>query len=289
MRLSRFILVLATALAAGCSSPLPSPHVVVAKEVKSPLRIVSLDYCADQFVLKLAPRTSILALSPDATRAFSYMRKQAGGIATVRPDAEAVLALNPDLIVRSYGGGPDAVAFFERAGVKVHQIGWGEGFDAVRNNVRDAAKAMGQSANGDTVVAEFDARISGLVPASGVTALYMTAGGVTTGPGSMINLMMTTAGLTNFQIQDGWNQLPLERLVTQRPDMAATAFFGETSRDQDYWSAARHPIAQTLLKDLPLAQLDSATTTCGGWFIMDAIELLAQKGRAVQALKGTKS
>lgn len=253
-----------------------------------PMRIVSLDFCADQFVLKLARRGDIVALSPDATKNFSYMRKEAAGVRTVRPNAEAVLALNPDLVVRSYGGGPNAKAFFEQAGVKVHQITYNDDYEAVRTNVREAATAMGQSEKGLAVVTDFDARLANLKPAQGVSTLYVTPSGITTGPGSSIDLMMTTAGLTNFQTQKGWNALPLERLATARPDMVATAFFDDQTNHKNYWSSARHPIARNMLRQLPVAELDGSTTSCGGWFIMDAIEALAQKGRAVGASKGGK-
>lgn len=254
----------------------------------APKRIVSLDYCADQFVLKLADRSKIVALSPEATRDFSYLRQQAVGLFGVRPSAEEVLALKPDLIVRSYGGEPHSVAFFERAGIKVHQIGWGGDFEAVRTNVRDAAAAMGQTSRGEAVIKDFDKRLENLVPAEGVSTLYVTSGGVTTGKGSLIDLMMTHAGLTNFQIQPGWNPLPLERLATTRPDMLATAFFDDSALARDYWSSARHPIIREALSNIPVAALDGATTACGGWFIMDAIEALAKQGNAVAAASRPK-
>jgi iron complex transport system substrate-binding protein len=240
-----------------------------------------MDYCADQFVLKLADRGDILALSPDATRDFSYMRKEAAGMTTVRPSAEAVIALNPDLVVRSYGGGPDIEALLKQVGVPVHQIGWGDDFDAVRNNVREAAAALGQSERGDALVAEFDNRLAALEPATDVSALYVTQAGATTGPGSMIDLMMSAAGLVNFQSQPGWNPLPLEHLATEHPQMAAAAFFKADASMQDYWSSARHPLAHDLLSELPVAWLDGSTTTCAGWFVMDAIEALASKGREI--------
>jgi iron complex transport system substrate-binding protein len=285
----RFAFILGPIVVAACSSPqqIPLAH---AKHIQErPKRIVSLDYCADQFVLKLAQREDILALSPDATREFSFLRKQAIGLPFVRPNGEDVVALAPDLVVRSYGGGPNAQAFFEQAGIKVHQIGWGEDFDGVRANIREAANAMGQGRQGEATISDFDARLAKLKPAAGVSALYLTSGGVTTGPGTMIDLMMTTAGLSNFQTQKGWNQLPLEHLAAHRPDMAVTAFFGAGVGYEDYWSSARHPIARNLLKDLPVAELDGSTTACAGWFIMDAIEVLAAQGHAVAAQKGSKT
>jgi iron complex transport system substrate-binding protein len=271
---------------AGCSSPQPQGPVGANEQGRAPLRVVSLDFCADQFVIKLADRGTIVAVSPDATRDFSFMRAEAKGLDQVRPDAETILALKPDVVVRSYGGGPQMVPFLERAGIKVHQIGWGEDFAAVRTNVRAAAEALGQPARGEAVVADFDRRLKGLKPAPQVSALYVTPGGVTTGPGSLVDRMMSQAGLVNFQTQKGWNPLPLERLATERPAMVVTAFFTAQSPHQDYWSQARHPLVRQMLTDLPVARLDGGATACSGWFMVDAMEAMAATGRSVSAETG---
>ncbi len=268
---------------AGCSSPPPQGPVGANEQGRAPLRVVSLDFCADQFVIKLADRGHIVAVSPDATRDFSFKRAEAKGLNQVRPDAETILALKPDVVVRSYGGGPQMVPFLERAGIKVHQIGWGEDFAAVRTNVRATAEALGQPARGEAVVADFDRRLKGLKPAPQVSALYVTPGGVTTGPGSLVDRMMSQAGLVNLQTQKGWNPLPLERLATERPAMVVTAFFTAQSPHQDYWSQARHPIVRQMLTDLPVARLDGGATACSGWFMVDAMEAMAATGRSISA------
>lgn len=283
VRLSRLVFLVCLAGAAGCNAPQPQRSVTFKDQGKAPLRVVSLDFCADQFVIKLADRNHILAVSPDATRDFSFMRAEAKGLRQVRPDAETILALKPDVVVRSYGGGPQIVPFLERAGIKVHQIGWGEDFAAVRTNVREAAEALGQPARGEAVMADFDRRLARLKPAPQVSALYVTPGGVTTGPGSLVDRMMVKAGLVNFQTQKGWNPLPLERLVTEQPAMVVTAFFTAQSPHQDYWSQARHPLVRQMLRDLPVARLNGGATACSGWFMVDAIEAMAATGRSIHA------
>lgn len=283
VRASKLLLCVCLTAAAGCSSPQPQRPVGANDQVKAPLRVVSLDFCADQFVVKLADRGNIVAVSPDATRDFSFMRAEAKGLDQVRPDAETILALKPDVVVRSYGGGPQMVPFLERAGIKVHQIGWGEDFAAIRMNVRAAAAALGQPARGEALVADFDRRLGSLKPASHVSALYVTPGGVTTGPGSLVDRMMSQAGLVNFQTQTGWNPLPLERLATERPAMVVTAFFTTQSLHQNYWSQARHPLVRQMLTDLPVARLDGGATACSGWFMVDAIEAMAATGRSISA------
>ena len=78
---------------------------------EKPMRIISLDFCADNYVLKLADPDQGTAISPDAEKDFSHMRNAAAGFRTVRPVSENILILKPDLVVRSYGGGPNAAAF----------------------------------------------------------------------------------------------------------------------------------------------------------------------------------
>jgi iron complex transport system substrate-binding protein len=268
-----------SALLAVLSLGACTPQAGIVQSKERPKRIVSLDYCADQYVLKLANRSDILALSPDATRAFSYMRNQARGLPTVRATAEDVLALKPDLIVRTYGGGPQAEAFFQRAGVAVHQIGWGEDFDTVRTNVTAAATALGQQDMGAKVIAAFDLGLATIQKSPPKTALYLTPSGVTSGSGSMVDTMIGAAGLTNFQTQAGWNPIDLEALVAKQPAMIARARFGAGTEMLDQWSVMRHPRLQRLVKDLPVAEFDGATTSCTGWFALDGIAAMAQTGR----------
>ncbi len=247
-----------------------------------PMRIVSLDYCADQYVLKLADADQILAISPDATKEFSYMREEATGMPTVRAVAEDVLILKPDLVVRAYGGGPNAAAFFERAGVPVLQVGWasnvdGEDIGSIPSLIQHMAAGLGQPERGEALVADFRKRLSTLeARRNGGSALYMTPAGVTTGPGSLVHEMLVIAGLENFEKTPGWRSLPLERLVYEQPDVVAAAFFEALTNHPDAWSASKHPVARAQLDGPQTVPLQGAWTACGGWFILDAVEALAE-------------
>ena len=247
-----------------------------------PKRIVSLDYCADQYVLKLADRQQILAISPDAEKTFSYMRSEAKGIPTVRPTAEDVLILKPDLVVRSYGGGPNAMAMFERAGVPVLQVGWasnidGEEMGSIPRLIQDMANGLGQPERGEALIDEYLSRLSAVnVNAGEKTVLYMTPAGVTTGPGALVHEMLVSAGLMNYQEQPGWRALPLERLAYEQPDLIAAAFYDNQTNNLSRWSAARHPIAKAQLSEQKTVPLKGAWTSCGGWYLMDAVETLAE-------------
>jgi len=240
-------------------------------------RIVSLDYCADQYVLKLVDRERILALSPDAGRAFSYLRDLVPGIPTVRPVAEDVLVLNPDLVVRSYGGGPNAAAFYARAGVPVLNVGYAAMIDEILTLTETVAAGLGESARGRELIAETRKRLGALPQLrDAARTLYMTPAGVTTGPGSLIHEMLLAAGLENYQRLPGWRPIPLESLAHEPPERVAYASFGTSSGHRDMWSAIRHPLARKQLADREVVPLQGAWTACGGWFVLDAIEALSR-------------
>lgn len=262
------------------------PSSVSSPTSERPMRIVSLDFCADQYVLKLADREQILALSPDAERDFSFMRADAAGIPTVRALAEDVLILKPDLVVRSYGGGPNAGVLFERAGIPVLQVGWasaihGTDVGSIPSVITDIADGLGQAERGAQVVQDFNQRLTRIrSEASGKTTLYMTPTGVTTGGETMAHKMMQAAGLTNFMDKPGWHSLPLERLAYERPEMVAAAFYDAKTNHENAWSPSRHPIARRELTETPRVDLEGAWLACGGWFILEAVEALAEGAEA---------
>lgn len=266
-------------MCAACA-PAASESPVAPRALVQPQRIVSLDYCADQFALKLADPDQIAALSPDATLKFSYMRAQAQGVPQVRPGLEDILAIKPDLVIRFYGGGPQIAGRLAASGVPVVQMGAAEGFDGVRANIRQMAKAFGHPERGDRLIAEMDARLraAGENPTH-KRALYVSQGGVVGGRGTPVDEMIEAAGLENFERREGWRALPLENLAYAQPDFVVGAFFGEAGKPAAIWSASRHPVAQRLMTGPSSIQIDGAATACGGWFVADAVEAMSRAAR----------
>ncbi|GGY56236.1 ABC transporter substrate-binding protein [Parvularcula lutaonensis] len=240
----------------------------------APQRIVSLDHCADIHVLALAETDAIAAVSPGAGEDYTFLNERAADIPVVRPSAEDVLLLKPDLIVRSYGGGPRATELFRRAGVPVVELGWAATLDDVAANTERLGAALGAPEKGAALAADLRQQIA--QPAEGAEqALYVTPSGVTTGPGSLVDQVLSAAGLENYETRPGWHPLPLERLAYESPDRLVTGFFDSRDRFEGRWDSLRHPVARDLMA-LPRTDVPGALLGCAAFPLGEAIRLIRE-------------
>lgn len=242
-----------------------------------PRRIVSLDYCADQFVLALADREQIVALSRGSQRDDSYYRERARGIRQTRGTLEEVLALRPDLVVRNWGGPWDAEAVYARFGVPVLQVGDAPDFAAARADLLDAAHAIGRPRRGQALARDLDARLARLrasaTPPQPV--MYLSAGGAVAGAGTMMHAVIEAAGGRNVHPGEGWNLLPLERLTQMPPALIALGFFDHGRSRMNPWLPGRHPALRRALSHSETVRLPTAAIACEAWYAIDAAETLA--------------
>ncbi|WP_375550121.1 ABC transporter substrate-binding protein [Oceanicaulis alexandrii] len=235
-------------------------------------RVVSLDYCADQYVLGLADREAIAAVSTHADDRHSYLRAQAQGLPQLRDDAEDVLALAPDLIVRGYDAGGRASVYYQRLGLETFELGFASDFDDVEAMIRRTALALGQGERGEARIAHMRSQLARAADGPRLRALYMTPSGLTTGSGTLMHTFMTAAGFENIiaeQGMTGWVSVPLEQLHMQAPDVILAAFFDGETAPIDSWSASRHSVFRRMMQTTPVIELDAAALSCGAWFMAD--------------------
>lgn len=247
-----------------------------------PRRIVSLDYCADQFVLALADREQIAALSRGSQRDDSYFRDRARGIRQTRGTLEEVLALRPDLIVRNWGGPYDAEEVYARFGVPILQVGDTPDFAAARADLLDAAQTIGHRDRGETIARDLDTRLAQLARADAPRppVIYLSAGGAVAGSGTMMDAVITAAGGRNLRSEASWTVLPLERLVETPPALVAMGFFDSGREQANAWSPSRHPAFRRALANARTVRLAPATISCEAWYAIDAAEQIATALRA---------
>jgi iron complex transport system substrate-binding protein len=243
-------------------------------------RVYSLDQCADQYVLALAPRGDIVGLSYRADDADSYLRDQAGGLPMGRAGLEPILAKRAQLVVRYWGGDPMLARALERRGVRVARIEDAQTFEGVRANIRSVAAALGQQARGEALVARMDAELDGAKGAGrGRRALYLTSGGFTAGPDTLIGAMIEAAGYRNVAARMSFEPVPLEKLVLSPPDALVLGYFDDASLATQRWAFGRHRVVRELAAKRTLASLPSSILGCPAWFAADGPALMAQAAR----------
>ncbi|HVZ99707.1 MAG TPA: ABC transporter substrate-binding protein [Caulobacterales bacterium] len=244
----------------------------------APHRIVSLDYCADQYVLALADRSQIAALSRGARRDDSYFRDRARGIPQVRASLEEVLALHPDLVVRNWGGPWDAERVYGRFNVPVLHVGDAADFAAARADVLNAARMLGRAQRGDAIVRDFDERLRRLraqAPETPPPVMYLSSGGAVAGSGVLMDDVIRAAGGRNIWQGRSWNVLPLERMVETPPALVALAFFDTGRTRLNAWSPSRNPVLLRALARTRTVKLSAAAVSCESWYALDAAEQIA--------------
>lgn len=244
-------------------------------------RVVSLDPCADQYVLALSPRAAIAGLSFRAEAGDSYLRALAHGLPKRRATLETLIAVQPQVVVREWGGDPSLVRRLQSSGVRVVSLDDANDFAGVRANVRAAAAALGAPERGEALIADMNRKLveAGSRP-SKRTVAYLTPGGATAGPGTLVDAMLTAAGLNNAQIRPGYGVLSPERLAFAPPQALVLGFFDAFALGRSWWGPERSGVMKAAAKQQALASLPGAVLACPAWFTADGALTLSKAARS---------
>ena len=242
---------------------------------------MSLDQCADQFVQALSPREAIVGLSTRADDPDSRLRHLASGLPKRRVDLESTLTTRPQVVIRYWGGDPRLVRALEMRGVRVVTLSEASDFDGVRFNIRSVALALEKPSAGETLIRDMDQRLARAAGTwKGMSALYLTPGGATSGPGTLVDAILRAAGMTNAEVRPGFQTVSLEQMALNRPPALVLGFFDTFQRSGDHWGVGGHRILRTAVKDRAVASLPGSMLGCPDAGAADAVErLAAQAGR----------
>jgi iron complex transport system substrate-binding protein len=268
---------LRTRLVAVAIAALAMVGVACPGDVGATPRIVSLDQCADQYVLALAPRGEIVALSKRATNDDSYLKRAAAGLPQRRATLESILGERATIAVTYWAGDLRLPAALSTHGVKVVQIDEASDFDGVSRNIRQVAAALGQDAAGRRLIARMDGQLAQSRGAwAGTRAIYLTPGGFTAGRGTLVGAMMAAAGLVSAAPAAGYTPVSLEGLVLNPPAALVLGFFSDLAGGRSRWTIAGNGYLQTLNRDRAVASLPGSILGCPAWFAADGTLALAR-------------
>lgn len=247
-----------------------------------PARIVSLNMCTDELVLRLADPESVASvtwLSQDPRNA--NMAEAARRVSANHGLAEEVLGFRPDLVVAGAYTTRATVSMLGRVGVTVREFGVPRNLAEMKTQIADMAELLGEPVRGQVLLAGIEQRLQALAARRvdrPLRALVLRPSGFTVGRGSLVDEILTRAGLVNIAAELGvesYGQIALETVALGRAELL---ILNETPDGPPSLAheILHHPVLERLGGRLKLVALPSRLWTCAGPSVLDAIELLVR-------------
>lgn len=243
-----------------------------------PRRIVSLNLCADQYLLALADREQIAALTRFARdREMSAAADKAVGIPVTKGTAEDVLMLRPDLIIATPGRRRETMAQLKGRDIAMLDLPSADSYGEIVDQVRAVAAAVGHPDRGEALIGRMQRDLGRISPelGRGRSAAYYQRRGYLTGTGTLIDDLLVRVGLRNLAAGLGKKavaRLSLEDLALARPAYLIVETASDRITDQGT-EMLHHP----LLRSIPRLKLPQAWTVCGGPAYVLAARSLARQ------------
>jgi len=267
-------------------------------------KIISLDYCADQYVLAMADADQIMALSMAAGSDYSFFKDRAAGLPKFHATVDEVLYLRPDVAVQSWQTHVRMPELTRRGGTRLFETYYGSDSDIIIKNITRAGQYFAQEARAEDFINDYQNRLEDLhaLPKLNLRAAYITPAGYTAGSGTFVDKAIQLAGFQSYAAArkiTGWQSLPMEDLLIDPPDILIVSFFdtslkaqpGQKTPDQKIsiqktpgqkvsgqnmsgWSLSRHGLLYQMMDNIPSIVLPGRYVSCHGLFMVDAAERL---------------
>jgi len=269
-----------------------------------PQRVVSLFPCVDAILLRIADPGQIAGLSRLAHEAeVSTVATAAGPYPSVGDNAEALLALRPDLVVVSRYTARPTLQSLQRAGVRLLEVAPQLTVADSLAQVQVVAEAIGQPGRGRALTARILAALDRAVPLASASpspgpspgpspapfpwphprALVFQNAGFVAGTGTLIDDMLRRTGFRNMAQSyglKGFGDISLERVVADPPDVLLA---GVPRPGAPAWGdrVLRHPALLQLAGRMEIAAFPEGLLLCGGPVLLQTAPRLAAIRRRV--------
>jgi len=210
------------------------------------------------------------------------------GITLIRPLAESVLTLAPDLAVLYQGTNPRLQAQLEKAGVAIAEIPWANSLDDVRRVTRMLGEKLGQRARAAALVRDMDAKLDAAhrsAPLPPVRTLIYEPNGYATS-GGVSDEIMRISGLVNAASDMKPTRLgtiPVESVIVSAPELLILngEREGHAARAD---LILRHPALRALKDESVVAPLALTPLLCPGPWSADVAASFVRLGQHARAL-----
>jgi iron complex transport system substrate-binding protein len=264
-----------------------APILAAADAQKRPQRIVSMNLCNDELLMRLVDPSRIASITnlsqekvnePVGLSAIAMKLKVNHGL------AEEVLMAEPDLIVAGSFTTTTAVALLRKLGHEVVTFDPENNLEDMRANVRKMGKLVGEEAKAERIIADFDAKLKALQaqlppnekPAEQPVFADIAVNNFIAGNDTFYAQVVNAGGWRTIGQAlgySGFRNVTLEELMKIRPALISTET-PWTNPPSMSTLALGHPALQRIVNETPNVVIPERFITCGTPAVMGAIELL---------------
>ena len=267
----------------------------VAAAQTRPQRIVSMNLCTDELLMRLVDPSriaSVTYLSQQSVNAPLGLDGIASKLKINHGLAEEILMQKPDLVLAGRFTAATAVNLLRQLGMHTVTIDPENTLDDMRANIRTIGEAVGESARAEQMIAEFDARLAALqaqIP-PGEKPVFADIGvnNFISGENTLYTHIVNAGGYRTLGQAlgfDGFRNVPLEQVLLVRPALISTTT-AWTSPPSISTMALRHPALRAMVEATPQITIPERYTTCGAPSALGAVELLVAARKAAAAKVG---
>jgi iron complex transport system substrate-binding protein len=246
-------------------------------------RIVSLTPATTEILFAIGAGSRVFGRD-----SFSDYPTEAGTVADIggsmgKYNTEAIVSLQPDLVVAGGINPPELVASLENLGLTVYFLANPTTLDELYTSISIIGSLTGNESGAADVVTsmdakakEVDARLAGITERP-VVYYELDATPFTAGPGTFVDQLITRAGGTNFgaKMDSAWAQISLEQLLLSDP---AFIILGDSAYGETAATVSARPgwNALTAVKNQKIFPFDDNLVSRPGPRHVDGLEALAR-------------
>ena len=217
---------------------------------------------------------SISWLAQDPT--LSLTAEQAARLPANRGSAEEVLQQAPDIVFAGPAGTQPAAALLERFGAQVEHFPVPTTLAQVRAQIQRAALLLKQTDNGEALLGQLDAAVAAPQRRDRpLSAAIYQPNGLTLGHGSLLDELLTAAGLSNFATAHGlqsYQYLPVEVLLAAKVDLLVISSARHATPSLAH-EKLQHPLLRRWFAGRTVL-LPPQSWTCGTQGLVQAMQIL---------------
>jgi iron complex transport system substrate-binding protein len=252
-----------------------------------PQKIVSISSSATETLFAIGAGEQVVGRDEYSVYPEAALAVPSVGALWEELPSEAILALEPDLIVAAQIISEDQVAALRDLGLNVYWQANPTSYEGLWNNIRNLAKLTSRETEAEALIADLETRVKTVqdkvATVSERPSVFYELDATdpsnpwTAGSGTFIDYILTQAGGTNAAsaLQGDYAQISSEQLIAVNPDviLLADALYGTTPE-----SVAARPGWEviTAIKESALYPIDPNIMSVPGPRLVEALEVTAR-------------